>query len=362
MSEHVADDARRWEGPPAAAGQGLHWPGILIAATLFVLLDDGHCRERCAAAVVDGQRESAGGPGGGTEHPVALQPYVRERGADRAERREAAAEVALVYDPPDPNVSRTQSLLARQVLDYVRNVLGDGFGSAAQRAEDMQQITALTLSAEQIDRILNLSAEAWDSVDGEIINVLERIMREPIRETNLEVVRTQLPTQVSIRFSTAESGIIVAIVEDLLRPNTFPNEEATEAARQAAVDAVLPVERTFALNEVVVRQNEQITVVDMEAMRVLGLLGSRRAAAAGSGQGLFREPAGVVAGCAVHPALRAQPVEPREFCVAAGGAIPADAGRGATGAAGQHAGRAVSVSRRRRWRWCMSRFPRRALR
>ena len=142
----------------------------------------------------------------------------------------------------------------------------------AQRADDLQQITALTLSAEQIDRILNMSAEAWESVDGEIINVLERTMREPIRATNLEVVRTQLPTQVSIRFSSTESEIIVAIVEDLLRPNTFPNEAATEAAREAAVAAVGPVERTFAFNEVVVRQNEQITVVDMEAMGVLGLL------------------------------------------------------------------------------------------
>ena len=171
-----------------------------------------------------------------------------------------------------PNVSRTQSLLAHQVLDYIRNVRMDSFSSVAQRAEDLQQITSLTLDTEQIDRILNMSADAWESVDGEIINVLERIMREPIRATNLEVVRTQLPTQVSIRFSSTESGIIVAVVEDLLRPNTFPNEEATEAARQAAVDAVEPVERTFAFNEVVVRQNEQITDVDMEALSVLGLL------------------------------------------------------------------------------------------
>ena len=287
MSEHVADDARRWEGPPAAAGQGLHWPGILIAATLFVLLTTVIVASDVLLPWWTGSENLRVGQ---VAEQNILSPFnlTFESGVlTELNRREAAAEVALVYDPPDPNVSRTQSLLARQVLDYVRNVRGDGFGSAAQRAEDMQQITALTLSAEQIDRILNLSAEAWDSVDGEIINVLERIMREPIRETNLEVVRTQLPTQVSIRFSTAESGIIVAIVEDLLRPNTFPNEEATEAARQAAVDAVLPVERTFALNEVVVRQNEQITVVDMEAMRVLGLLGSGALRLQEVGKGFF---------------------------------------------------------------------------
>ena len=249
-----------------------HVPGIIIAAALFVLLTTVIVASDVLLPFLTGSSELRVGQ---VAEENILSPFsitFESEVLTELDRLEAASEVAQVYDPPDPNVSRTRSQLARQVLDYIRTVRQDVFSSVAQRADDLQHVTALTLDAEQIDRILNMSGEAWESLDGEIINVLERIMREPIRNTTLEVVRARLPTQVSIRFSSAESEIIVAIVEDLVRPNTFPNETATEAAREAAVAAVDPVERTFALNEVVVRQNEQVTAVDMEALRMLGLL------------------------------------------------------------------------------------------
>lgn len=187
-------------------------------------------------------------------------------------RREAANNVALMFDPPDPNVSRTQSQLAQQILDFIKNVRRDPFATTEQKVQDIKHITALTLTDDQIERILGMSTEAWEALDDEIINVLERVMRESIRETDMNVVRNQLPTQVSIRFSTQESALIVAIVEDLIRPNTFPNEAATEEARARAVEAVEPVPRTFAPNEIVIRENELIDEADLEALEKLGLL------------------------------------------------------------------------------------------
>ncbi len=262
-------------------------PGFLVAAVLFALLTTLIVASDVLLPWITGNGVLRVGQ---VVRENILSPFnitFESSVLTELNRREAAAEVAQVFDPPDPNVSRAQSMLAHQVLDYIHTVRQDSFSSVAQRADDLQHITALTLGAAQIDHILNLSAEAWESVDGEIINVLERIMREPIREASLDVIRTQLPTQVSIRFSSSESEIIVAIVEDLLRPNTFPNEAATEAAREAAVAAVEPVERTFALNEIVVRQNEQITIVDMEALRVLGLLQTETRRAQEVGKAFF---------------------------------------------------------------------------
>ncbi|MBZ0300154.1 MAG: HDIG domain-containing protein [Anaerolineae bacterium] len=189
-------------------------------------------------------------------------------------RQEAAASVGLVYDPPDPNVSRTQSQLAQQILDFILNVRRDPFATTEQKIADINQITALTLTTDQVTQLLAMSTEAWQAIDDEMVNVLERVMRESIRESDLNIVRNQLPTQVSIRFSTQESELIVALVEDLIRPNTFPNQAATEDARQKAVDAVAPVPRTFAPNEIVVRENEPITEADLEALQQLGLLSS----------------------------------------------------------------------------------------
>jgi cyclic-di-AMP phosphodiesterase PgpH len=189
-------------------------------------------------------------------------------------REDAAANVSVVYDPPDPNVSRTQSQLARQILDFIMNVRRDPFATTEQKISDINQITALTLTDEQITRILAMSPEAWQAVDDEIINVLERVMRESIREADLSVVRNQLPTQVSIRFSTLETELIVAVVEDLVRPNTFPNQAATEEARVRAAETVEPVPRTFVPNEIIVRENEPIDAASLEALEKLGLRAS----------------------------------------------------------------------------------------
>ena len=236
----------------------LHIVGAIGAALLFVMT-------ATVLVASDSLLPGRSDPGNLTLGSVPNQNILSPRNAtfestvltDRL-RAETAANVAQVYDPPDPNVSRTQSQLGRQVLDFIENVRRDPFGTTEQKIHDIDQITALTLTDDQITRILAMSPESWQSLDDEIINVLERVLRESIREPDLGIVRTQLPTQVSIRFSTQESEIIVAIVEDLIRPNTFANEAATEEARQQAADAVEPVNRTFALREVVVRQNEPI--------------------------------------------------------------------------------------------------------
>lgn len=275
MTEWAASLLTRYFGlTEETALKLLHVTGIIGAALLFVMLATSIV---ASEAFFLGGRNPASMTLGSVPNQNILAPrnvtYVSEVLTEFS-RQEAVRNVPLVYDPPDPNVSRTQSQFARQILDFVRNVRRDIFGTTEQKINDISQITALTLTDEQINYILSLSPEAWQTVDDEIINVLERVMRESIRESDLNVVRTQLPTQVSIRFSAQESEIIVAIVEDLIRPNTFPNEAATEAARQQAAANVAPVERTFALNEVVVRQNEPIDSADLEALEELDLLKS----------------------------------------------------------------------------------------
>ena len=184
----------------AQARTVLHITGSVVAALLFVLL---------ATIIVAGGSLFFGGntlanlkvgsiP---TENILAPRSITYESDVlTERSRQDAADSVGLVYDPPDPSVSRTQSQLARQILDFIKNVRNDPYGSAEQRTHDLQQITALTLDDDQVTRILAMSADAWQAVDDEVINVLERVMRESIRESDLGVVRNQLPTQVSIRF------------------------------------------------------------------------------------------------------------------------------------------------------------------
>jgi hypothetical protein len=187
-------------------------------------------------------------------------------------REEAANAVPQVYDPPDANVLRNQTQLARQILDFIRNIRRDPFGTTDQKISDINQITALTLDDTIVRDILDIDDETWQEVDDQVVNVLERMMRESIREADLSTVVNQLPTQVSIRFAPEETAVVVAIVQDLIRPNTFPNPDATEQARVNAAEATESVPRTFARNEIVVREGKVIDAVDYEALERLGLL------------------------------------------------------------------------------------------
>jgi len=187
-------------------------------------------------------------------------------------RSKARRDVAPVYDPPDPNVSRQQTDLAQEILAFIQNVRHDPYGTLDEKIQDLNNITALTLDPKVAAFILKTDEDTWSAMQDEIINVLPRVMRDSIHPGDVNTARAQLPTQISIRFNPQERSVIVAIIEDLLRPNTFENVEATEQARRDEEAAVMPVVRRFVRGENVVDAGQQITATDYEALQALGLL------------------------------------------------------------------------------------------
>lgn len=189
------------------------------------------------------------------------------------QRRQAAtASVSPIYAPPDPNVARQQIQLLQQVLEYVDNIRSDPYGTIDQKIEDLSAVTALTLDESTAETILQMDGETWRSVEGEMVNVLERVMRESIREIDLPLIIDTLPTQVSVRFNTQAVSVVTAVVEDLLRPNRFPDPEATENARREAANLTPTESRSFERGQIVVRAGTLIDEVDYEALQNLGLV------------------------------------------------------------------------------------------
>lgn len=187
--------------------------------------------------------------------------------------RQAAVEgVSPIYDPPDPNVARQQITLLQQILDFIDNVRRDPFGTPQQKISDIQYITALRVDPAIIESILQMDDAMWRSAADEGITVLERVMRESIRESDLSLMNDQLPSQVALRFDQNSAAVIVALVKDLLRPNRFPNPAATELARQTAANTVSPESRSFERGQIVVRAGARLDPVDYEALGQLSLL------------------------------------------------------------------------------------------
>lgn len=189
------------------------------------------------------------------------------------QRREAAAAgVSSIYAPPNPEIARQQTDLAGRILNFIDNVRRSAFDTVDQKTRDIEEITALALDRDTIRQLLELDNETWQDVSDQVIAVLERVMRADIRETNLPSVRAQIPNQVGVRFSEIEAQIIVAIVGDLTRPNSFPDEEATQAAREDAAAGIPDETRSFERGQIVVSGGTRIGPADFEALQQLGLL------------------------------------------------------------------------------------------
>ncbi len=187
-------------------------------------------------------------------------------------RAQARLSVGSIYDPPDPTVSRQQSALLQQILLFIDDVRLDLYATPEQKAADLGQITALTLAEPVRLTLASMDEPTWQLVALEALSVLERVMRDPIREQDVQQIIATLPTQVSVRFTTEHGAVISGLVDDLVRPNSLINIVATDSARELAVASVEPVNRSFERGQVIIQDGERIDELDSEALEQFGLL------------------------------------------------------------------------------------------
>lgn len=186
-----------------------------------------------------------------------------------AARDRARSGVSTVYSPPDPKVARQQVDRLRKIFDYLESVRADSYGSLAEKSEWVAAIPDLTLSDLVVDQILIMNETAWAETREEALVILDEAMRAEIRETQVASTRRQLPTKVALDTPDPQSTVIVALTEDLIKPNTFPDEVRTEAERQAAANAVQPVQMTIEQNELIISAGRIVGPRDLEALQAL---------------------------------------------------------------------------------------------
>jgi putative nucleotidyltransferase with HDIG domain len=193
------------------------------------------------------------------------------------QRRDLAANaVSDVYDPPQTRVVRQQLAAANRILDSIAAARSDSSSvDLSTRVSQIEDTASISIAPGSIERVLTMTQEEWERVASEIQVVLDRAMREEIRENNLADERRKVAARVRLDLSDEDAAIVVRIVQDLVVPNSFPNTEKTEQRRQEARDAVEPVTAAVARNEIILRAGDIATPLDIEALDALGLRLSR---------------------------------------------------------------------------------------
>ncbi|HEY74852.1 MAG TPA: HDIG domain-containing protein [Thermoflexia bacterium] len=188
------------------------------------------------------------------------------------EQRRAAEAVQPVYTPPDAELAREQLERARQIMDYLTSVRADPFATPAQKRAWVLAVPELSsLPPADADALLALSDESWGRVQLEVLDTIGEVMRQGVREDQLEAAREKVSSLVGLDLSAEESRVTVALAQRLIVPNSFYDAAATEAARDQAREEVGPALRSIKAGEVIVREGELVTPLDLEALQILGL-------------------------------------------------------------------------------------------
>jgi putative nucleotidyltransferase with HDIG domain len=194
-----------------------------------------------------------------------------------AEQQRLAEEaVEPVYTAADADLARQQLERTQQVLDYLSSVRADSFASPTQRLAWLLAVPELAgLSPAISDGLLGLSDESWSRVQLETLNVVAGTMRRGVREGFLKDAQQEVPSLVGLDLLPEEAAVTTALAQRLIVPNSFYDEEATQAAREQAREQVSPVLRTYEADEVIVREGERVSALGLEALQELGLQQSR---------------------------------------------------------------------------------------
>ncbi len=191
-------------------------------------------------------------------------------------REQAAAQVAPIYSPPDANITRQQMARLRQTLDFITSVRADAYATTEQKLADLAALQDLRLRRDTAEAILALSDEQWQTVQQECVNVLVQVMRGVIREDRLEEARRSVPALVSLSLPEDQAAIVTEITQAFVAPNSLRDEERTQAARQAAREAVQPVEQTYRSGETIVQRGQVLGPQEIEALTELHLIEPQR--------------------------------------------------------------------------------------
>ena len=105
--------------------------------------------------------------------------------------------------------------------------------------------------------------------------MIGEVMRQEIRQEEIGETRNQVPRMISLDLSDEEAAVATALTRALVIPNSFLDPGATAQAQAAARENVGPVARRFEEDQVIVREGDRVTALDIEALDQFGLRQTR---------------------------------------------------------------------------------------
>lgn len=187
-------------------------------------------------------------------------------------KRDAADNVNAIYLPVDPSISRTQVQNLRYTFQYINIVRNDEYSTHEQKMSDIYAISVTDFDEGTINQLLELSADDWSVLQEESIRILESIMQNSIRETQVSTHIQNIPAMINYYINQSVANLVSSVVSRFVTANSLYSEELTRKSKEEASAAVQPRERTYVINQTVVQKGQIVTALNYEALNKMGLV------------------------------------------------------------------------------------------
>ncbi|MBQ9211853.1 MAG: HDIG domain-containing protein [Clostridia bacterium] len=132
-------------------------------------------------------------------------------------------------------------------------------------------VTTVSLSRYQISTLLRTRTEAFEDMVSTVYTAVENSLNTTIREGQLSQSIQTILQIVGFKLDVSlTQNIVPTVLRACLKPNMVIEQETTEIARTAAMDAVEPI--VYLQGQNIIRSGDRITRSQLEMLRALGLL------------------------------------------------------------------------------------------
>jgi putative nucleotidyltransferase with HDIG domain len=213
----------------------------------------------------------AGDPAHTTIRAPRAITYISAINTQRA-RDQAADGVPPQYDYSPERAANIASQQGARLAQDVADV-DTTFSSnlAPVNRADLLRTMLPNLSAGAHDTLATLSPERWRVVRAEADRVLNQIEQTELRDTDVATQRQFVGNRIEAGLTTDERQLVVELIAPLIIANSSYSETLTKQAQETASSSVDPVPVTYQQGQVIVREGDLITAVDLEAIDALNL-------------------------------------------------------------------------------------------
>ena len=105
-----------------------------------------------------------------------------------------------IFLAPDPNIIRSQLTLMESILDQVDSIRSNLTYENITKIQSISNITHLSLSNENSELLVNVIDPSWQLIKTESLRLLELILRNSIKESDIDSIKSTIIDQVSYSF------------------------------------------------------------------------------------------------------------------------------------------------------------------